>query len=106
MAARAFIVGCAGPDLTAAEHDFLRDADPWGLILFARNVVDRQDPRLVSDFRDTVGRSDAPVLIDQEGGRVQRLRAPVWTSYPTAEAIGRVYARDRPGNARPGCSAG
>ncbi len=95
MAAKAFIVGCAGPELGREERDFLRDADPWGLILFARNCVDKPQVRaLVEDFRSTVARPDAPVLIDQEGGRVQRLRAPNWTDYPSAAVIAQVHARD------------
>ncbi|SMG05755.1 beta-N-acetylhexosaminidase [Paracoccus sp. J56] len=74
--------GIAGPDLSRAERDFFRAANPWGFILFARNV-DTPDRlrRLTADLREAVGR-DAPVLIDQEGGRVQRLRAPHWTEWP------------------------
>lgn len=74
----ATIFGCAGLQLGAEERAFFRDADPFGFILFARNV-DSPDQvlRLTSDLRDAVGR-DAPVLVDQEGGRVQRLRAPHW----------------------------
>jgi len=77
----ATIFGCAGPALLAAERAFFRAADPFGFILFARNVEDRsQLARLTAELRDTVGR-DAPVLIDQEGGRVQRLRGPVWRDW-------------------------
>ena len=76
--------GIAGPDLSGAERAFFRDADPWGFILFGRNI-DTPDRlrRLTADLRDAVGR-DAPVLIDQEGGRVQRMRAPHWTDWPNA----------------------
>lgn len=76
--------GIAGPDLSAGERDFFRQADPWGFILFARNV-DTPDRlrRLTGALREAVGR-DAPVLVDQEGGRVQRLRAPHWTDWPAA----------------------
>jgi beta-N-acetylhexosaminidase len=82
---RAFISGCRGLALEADERAFLRDADPWGLILFKRNVETREQVRaLTEDFRALVGRADAPVLIDQEGGRVQRLRPPEWTEYPAA----------------------
>ncbi|MBD9525410.1 glycoside hydrolase family 3 protein [Paracoccus sp. PAR01] len=74
--------GIAGPDLSAAERDFFRAADPWGFILFGRNIdTPERLRRLTSDLRDAVGR-DAPVLIDQEGGRVQRMRAPHWTDWP------------------------
>ena len=70
---RAFIAGCAGFALGGEERAFLREADPWGLILFKRNVGDRGRMRaLTAAFRECVGRADAPVLIDQEGGRVQR----------------------------------
>jgi len=96
MAPKAFIAGCSGPELSADERAFFREADPWGLILFARNCVDADQIRaLVADYRDTVGRVDAPVLIDQEGGRVQRLKPPQWPVYPPAAAIGTLYGRDR-----------
>ncbi len=98
----AFITGVAGLSLTAQERAFLRDADPWGLILFGRQGNDERNigtpdqvRALVHDFRSAVGRSDAPVLIDQEGGRVQRLRPPHWPSYPPGAAYGRLYDRDR-----------
>jgi beta-N-acetylhexosaminidase len=77
----AAIFGCAGPVLLAEERDFFRDFSPFGFILFARNVEDpAQLRRLTADLREAVGR-DAPVLVDQEGGRVQRLRAPHWTEW-------------------------
>ena len=83
--ARAFICGCAGLALSADEIAFLRESDPWGLILFKRNVGDREQLRaLTKSFRSTVGRDDAPVLIDQEGGRVQRMGPPHWRAYPAA----------------------
>ncbi|GLK55705.1 beta-N-acetylhexosaminidase [Methylopila capsulata] len=95
MPARAFIVGCSGLALTADERAFLRDAEPWGLILFGRNVGDAEQIRaLVDDFRDAVGHADAPVLIDQEGGRVQRIRPPLARSHPPAARYGELYARD------------
>lgn len=79
--AGATILGCAGTDLSADEAAFFRQADPWGFILFARNVESpAQLRRLTGDLRAAVGR-DAPVLIDQEGGRVQRLRAPHWREW-------------------------
>ena len=75
MAARAVIFGCRGADLAAEERRFFAAADPWGFILFARNVeTPDQLRRLTADLREAVGR-DAPVLIDQEGGRVARLAA-------------------------------
>ena len=81
MARGAFTFGCAGPALGADEAAFFREADPWGFILFARNVeAPDQLRRLTSDLRDAVG-WDAPILIDQEGGRVQRLRGPIWREY-------------------------
>lgn len=92
---RAFITGVSGPALSDAERTFLRVAQPWGLIVFARNVAGPdQLRRLTGEFRDTVGR-DAPVLIDQEGGRVQRLGPPHWPTYPPAATYMRLYARDR-----------
>jgi beta-N-acetylhexosaminidase len=92
---RAFITGVAGPELTGEERQFLSDAQPWGLIVFKRNIAGA-DPlrRLISDFRSVVGR-DAPVLIDQEGGRVQRLGPPDWPNYPPGAAYGTLYDRDR-----------
>ncbi len=81
----AFVCGCAGSALVPEERAFIRDARPWGLILFKRNVVDRQQLRaLTHSFRDCLGRADAPVLIDQEGGRVQRMGPPHWPAYPAA----------------------
>ncbi len=80
----ATILGCAGPDLLARERDFFRDADPWGFILFARNVdTPAQLLALTAALRDAVGR-DAPVFVDQEGGRVARLRPPHWRDWPPA----------------------
>lgn len=79
--ARAAIFGLAGPDLSADEAAFFHEADPWGFILFARNVVDpTQLTRLTGELRAAVGRN-APVLIDQEGGRVQRLGPPHWRGW-------------------------
>jgi beta-N-acetylhexosaminidase len=95
MTARAFITGLAGPALAADERAFLREAGPWGLILFARNIENpEQVRRLIADVRDILGRN-APVLIDQEGGRVQRLGPPHWPSYPAGAAYGELYDRDR-----------
>ncbi|MGH6672839.1 MAG: beta-N-acetylhexosaminidase [Xanthobacteraceae bacterium] len=91
---RAFITGLAGTTLSDAERAFLRDAQPWGLIVFKRNVADpRTLARLIGDCRGVLGWA-APVLVDQEGGRVQRLGPPHWPSYPPAAAYGRLYDRD------------
>jgi beta-N-acetylhexosaminidase len=79
---RAAIFGLSGPRLTADERAFFAEADPWGFIVFARNVeTPAQLLALTADLRACVGR-DAPVLIDQEGGRVQRLRPPHWRAWP------------------------
>ena len=95
MAARAFITGLAGPALTAEERAFLREARPWGLILFKRNIQDKtQVTRLVEDFLEATGGGGAPVLVDQEGGRVQRLGPPHWPAYPPGAAYGALYERD------------
>lgn len=84
---RAFVTGLKGAALSAEERAFLMDAAPWGLILFRRNVEDRdQLLRLTADFRDAVGWA-APVLIDQEGGRVQRMTAPIWRKYPSGQRL-------------------
>jgi beta-N-acetylhexosaminidase len=81
---RAFVSGCRGLALDADERAFLAQSDPWGLILFKRNIESRAQVKALTDeFRSLVGR-DAPVLIDQEGGRVQRLRPPEWADYPAA----------------------
>lgn len=87
----ATIFGCAGPWLLPEERAFYRDADPFGFILFARNVESPdQLRRLTADLRDAVGR-DAPVLVDQEGGRVQRLRAPYWREWdPPLDTVARA----------------
>ena len=77
----AAVFGCAGPVLLPEERAFFREADPLGFILFARNVENPgQVARLTADLREAVGR-DAPVLVDQEGGRVQRLRGPHWREW-------------------------
>lgn len=78
----ATILGCAGPRLTPSEAQFFRDASPWGFILFSRNVESPEQLRsLTAELRAAVGR-DAPIFIDQEGGRVQRLRGPIWREWP------------------------
>lgn len=82
---KALILGCAGPSFTLEEEAFLARMRPWGLILFKRNIVDvAQVVSLCARFRTLVERADAPVLIDQEGGRVQRMGPPLWRRYPAA----------------------
>jgi beta-N-acetylhexosaminidase len=92
---RAFISGLAGPALSDRERDFLREAQPWGVIVFKRNVAGPIElRRLIAQVRAALGR-DAPVLIDQEGGRVQRLGPPHWPIYPPGTAYGELYDADR-----------
>lgn len=91
---RAFITGLSGATLTTAERHFVQEAAPWGLILFKRNVTTPDAlRRLIGEFRAAVGRR-APVLIDQEGGRVQRLGPPHWQAYPAGAAYGAAFDRD------------
>ena len=95
MNPRAVILGCGGLRLTAEERQFFARFNPLGFILFARNVETPDQVRgLVSDLRQSIGRPDAPVLIDQEGGRVQRLRPPHWRAAPPAAAFGEIAQRD------------
>jgi beta-N-acetylhexosaminidase len=91
----AAILGCSGPALTAAEAEFFHAADPLGFVLFQRNCqTPEQVRRLVQDLRATINRSDAPVLIDQEGGRVARLRPPAWRRTPAAGRFGTLAGQD------------
>ena len=91
----AAIFGCAGVKLERAERDFFRDTNPFGYILFSRNCESPEQVRvLVSDMREAVDRPDAPVLIDQEGGRVARLGPPHWRDVPPAARLGAVARRD------------
>ncbi|MEO1048188.1 MAG: beta-N-acetylhexosaminidase [Pseudomonadota bacterium] len=86
------IFGCSGPVLTADERAFFREADPAGYILFARNCENPQQLRaLTDDLRSLHGRDHLLVSIDQEGGRVVRLRPPHWSPYPAGEAFDRLY---------------
>ncbi|MGX1196313.1 beta-N-acetylhexosaminidase [Parvibaculum sp. MBR-TMA-1.3b-4.2] len=94
MTQQAAIYGCQGLTLTDDEKSFFRDAAPWGFIVFARNIETPDQLRaLTASFRETVG-YDAPVLIDQEGGRVARLKPPHWRRYPPGRAYGELYERD------------
>ena len=91
----AAIYGCAGLTLSDAEKSFFRDASPWGFIIFARNIESPvQVAALTAEFRNVVG-WNAPVLIDQEGGRVARLRPPHWRSYPPGKRYGEIYDFDK-----------
>ncbi|PVE55408.1 beta-N-acetylhexosaminidase [Rhizobium rhizogenes] len=93
---KAMILGCSGLTLTQEEIALYKAEQPWGFILFGRNIGDAQQiTDLVASMREAVGRPDAPVLIDQEGGRVQRIRPPILQSYPNAQALGAIYLRDR-----------
>ncbi|KQQ46639.1 beta-hexosaminidase [Rhizobium sp. Leaf311] len=93
---KAMILGCSGLTLTQDEIALYKAERPWGFILFGRNIGDAQQiTDLVASMRDAVGRPDAPVLIDQEGGRVQRIRPPLLQSYPNAQALGEIFLRDK-----------
>jgi len=95
MSSRAFITGISGLELSADERAFIRAELPWGFILFKRNIeTPAQVASLVRDLRDLVGNKDAPVLIDQEGGRVQRLGPPHWPVYPPGAVFGALYDID------------
>ncbi len=94
------IYGCTGQKLSAQECAFFREAQPWGFILFARNVANSEQVRaLVSSLRETVGDEGTPILIDQEGGRVARLKPPHWKVHPPWQRFGDLY-RDHPQRAR------
>jgi beta-N-acetylhexosaminidase len=95
MTSSALILGCAGPELTSQEQAFFRQVRPWGFILFKRNIETPAQVRaLTASLRDTVGRANAPILIDQEGGRVQRMGPPQWPAYPPGRTYGQVAASD------------
>ncbi|QCO56826.1 glycoside hydrolase family 3 protein (plasmid) [Pseudorhodobacter turbinis] len=98
MTTRAAVLGCSGTTLLPEEAAFFRAVNPWGFILFARNVADpAQLRRLTAELRECVGR-DAPVLVDQEGGRVQRLRAPHWSEWlAPLEMVKLAMATAKPG---------
>src|SRR6476661_3218648 len=91
---KALITDATGLALTADERAFFRDADPWGFIIFRRNVETPDQLRaLTGSMRESVGR-EAPVLVDQEGGRVQRLGPPHWPKYPPGAHYAALYERD------------
>ncbi len=92
--ARALILDCEGARPTADEKAFYRDADPWGFILFARHCPSAEHvAALCAELRECVGR-DAPVLIDQEGGRVARMKPPVFPEHPAPAVFGRLWKLD------------
>src|ERR1700759_5695430 len=92
---KAFITGVAGTQLPAAERAFIAAERPWGFILFRRNIDNpAQVKALVEEMREAAGAPDAPVLVDQEGGEVQRFRPPHWPNYPAGAAFGRLYDID------------
>jgi beta-N-acetylhexosaminidase len=91
---QAAIYGLSGPALTGDERDFFRGCDPAGYILFKRNCVDRRQLRALTDsLRDLSGRSDLPILIDQEGGRVARMQPPEWAKFPPGWAFAELYEK-------------
>ena len=95
MSHAAVIFGCSGLVLTAEERAFFTEARPWGFILFRRNIDSPEQVRaLVDSLRACTGVANAPVLIDQEGGRVQRLGPPHWLKYPPGRAYGQLAAND------------
>ena len=95
MSTRAFITGVSGTELTATEREFIRAERPWGFILFKRNIENpAQVAALVAELRSTARATDAPILIDQEGGRVQRLGPPHWPVYPPGAVFGTLYDTD------------
>lgn len=105
MSVSACITSISGPVLLTEERAFLRDAEPWGVILMGRSCQDRaQLQALTSDIRDALGR-DALIFIDQEGGRVARLKAPEWPTFPAAGTYGALYDQD-PAQAVEACTLG
>jgi beta-N-acetylhexosaminidase len=89
---KAFITGLSGTVLSPAECDFIRAERPWGFILFRRNIeTPDQVAALTAEIRNVMGEADAPVLVDQEGGRVQRFGPPNWPRYPAGAAFGQIY---------------
>jgi beta-N-acetylhexosaminidase len=96
MNTRAFITGISGPELTAAEREFIVANRPWGFILFKRNIeTPDQVAALTSELCKVAARAEAPILIDQEGGRVQRLGPPNWPAYPPGALFGVLWDIDR-----------
>ena len=95
MHKRAIVLGCEGTKLTADEKAFYKETNPFGFILFARNVENPEQLRALTDeMRNSVGDETVPVLIDQEGGRVRRLRPPHWRDYPAMRLFGDRFNDD------------
>ena len=93
---KAIISGVSGTVLTEEERAHFAMHRPWGFILFARNLKEGDQIRdLIAAMREAASRPDAPVFIDQEGGRVQRLRPPLAPDYPSASVLGEIYRKDR-----------
>ena len=93
---KAAIFGCSGLTLTETERQFFSEQKPFGFILFSRNIDNPEQIRaLTYEFAECVGNPDVPVLIDQEGGRVQRLRPPLAENYPHAWQLGEIYQKDK-----------
>ncbi len=89
------IFGVSGPHATEEELSFFREVNPFGFILFARNLeTPDQIQRLTASLREATGREDVPVLIDEEGGRVQRLPKPQWPDFPAAQTLAEGYLED------------
>ncbi len=92
---KAFITGLSGTVLSTTERDFIRAERPWGFILFRRNIeTPEQVVALTAELRSVLGEADAPILVDQEGGRVQRFGPPNWPPYPPGAAFRQLYAID------------
>ncbi|GGD87108.1 beta-N-acetylhexosaminidase [Aureimonas endophytica] len=95
MQSKAWIAGCAGKRLSADEKAFFADERPFGFILFGRNIGEAGELRdLIAELKEIGGRATTPVLVDQEGGRVQRLRPPLAPSYPPAAVLGALHAAE------------
>jgi beta-N-acetylhexosaminidase len=93
---KAWIAGCAGHRLSADEKAFFAAERPWGFILFGRNIHSAEQLRdLVAELKEAGGRASTPIFVDQEGGRVQRLRPPLAPTYPAPSRLGVIFARDR-----------
>src|SRR4030081_1291156 len=96
MNTRAFITGVSGPELSAEEREFIRSERQWGFILFKRNIeTPSQVVRLIIELRKEIGDPETPILVDQEGGRVQRLSPPHWPAYPAGAVFGALHDIDR-----------
>ncbi len=93
---KSIVLGCAGTSLTVEERSLFAEYKPTGLILFKRNCVSKaQVSELVSEFKDIIGWNNAPILIDQEGGTVSRLKSPEWTEFPAPIEFAKLAESDR-----------